>query len=72
MSLTPLGAQMVTKISSKLRHKEKEKLKLKYQWIPNGDIEMFMEQNPNLFLAGIFYKEMATKKMNINFGKKLI
>ncbi|XP_060592156.1 uncharacterized protein LOC132746895 [Ruditapes philippinarum] len=67
ISLTPIGAQMVTKISSKLRHKEKEKLKLKYQWIPNGDIEMFMEQNPNLFLAGIFYKEMATKKMNINF-----
>ncbi|XP_060573610.1 uncharacterized protein LOC132731444 [Ruditapes philippinarum] len=67
VSLTPLGMQMLANISSKLHKKEKEKLKKKYQWTPNGEIERFMEQDQNLLLAGIFYKEITTKQTDINF-----
>ncbi|XP_053397907.1 uncharacterized protein LOC128556516 isoform X1 [Mercenaria mercenaria] len=66
ISLTPHGLQMLKKISSKLRYKEKEKLRQKYQWTPDGKIEKSMAEDPNLFLACLYHKEIERTRLYIH------
>ncbi|XP_045198029.2 putative uncharacterized protein DDB_G0268364 [Mercenaria mercenaria] len=66
ISLTPYGLQMLETISSKLCKTDKEKLRRKYQWTPGGKIEQFMEQGQDRFLAGLYYKEVETKRVDVH------
>lgn len=70
--LTQHGLEVMKKVSNKLRHKEKEKLKQKYQWIPDGKMEKLMEADQNMFLAGLYGKEIEQKGAYVDAGKNLL